>query len=436
MAATAEKLTHWGAPAPDTRIARWDTTPSAKLGGLGAEPPLTEEEQAIVDVLHRFAENEMRPLGQQLDRMSPEAVIAAESPLWPFLDKYRELGFTTDLLLEMEPHARAKLQCLFYEELAWGDVGLCFTIGAATFPRFMARLFGNDYLAELCPDTMIGCWGITEPDHGSDNLDPDGQAKHAMGTHSRPNCVATLKSDKIIVNGQKSAWASNGTIAEMCVLYCASDTGAGADPEHGCVVYVPCDLKGVTKGKPLDKMGQRSLNQGEIFFDHVEVPLENLLAGPENYQRAVYAIHQEANGLVAAALVGVARAAYELAHAYAHERKQGGAPIIRHQSVATRLFHMYRKLETSRALARRIVEYNATVEQPALQSAMAAKVGCTQAAFEIASDALQMFGGNGMTREYPMEKLFRDARAGLIEDGCNEMLAIKGGYALTDPELF
>lgn len=435
MAATAEQLFPLGAPAPDTRIARWDSTPTARLGALGAESPLTGEEQAIVDVLHRFAEKEMRPLGRELDRLSPAAVIAKDSPLWTFIGKYHELGFSTDLMMGMEPLARAKLQCLFYEELAWGDLGLAFTIGAATFPRFMARLFGNDHLAEMSPETMIGCWCITEPDHGSDNLDPTGQARHAAGVHSRPNCVATLKSDKIIVNGQKSAWASNGTIAEMCVLYCAADTGAGPDTEHGCVVFVPCDTAGVTKGKPLDKMGQRALNQGEIFFDQVELPIENLLAGPENYQRAVYAIHQEANGLVAAAVVGLARAAYELAHGYAHERKQGGVPIIAHQSVATRLFHMYRKLESSRALARRVVEYNAIAEQPALQSAMAAKVGCTQAAFEIASDALQLFGGNGMTREYPMEKLLRDARAGLIEDGCNEMLAIKGGYALTDPEL-
>jgi alkylation response protein AidB-like acyl-CoA dehydrogenase len=94
---------------------------------------------------------------------------------------------------------------------------------------------------------------------------------------------------------------------------------------------------------------------------------------------------------------------------------------------------MYRKLESARALARRVVEYNACAAVPALPAAMAAKVGCTQAAFEIASDALQMFGGNGMTREYPVEKLFRDARAGLIEDGCNELLALKGGYALADP---
>lgn len=435
MAVTAEELTKFGQPSADSRIAAWDATPTAKLGMLGAEPELSEEESAIVDVLHRFAENEMRPLGQRLDRMSPEEMIAPDSPLWPFYDQYLELGFSADLMLDMEPRQRAKTMCLFYEELCWGDVGLGFFLGAAGLPRYMALLFGNDFLIEQCPETKIGCWGITEPDHGTDSLDPNGQMAHPKGNYGRPNCVATLSSDKIVINGQKSAWVSNGTIAQMCVLYCASDTGAGPDTANGCVVFVPLDAKGVTKGKPLDKMGQRALNQGEIFFDNVELPLEYLLAGPENYQRAVYTIHAEANGLVAAGITGLARAAYDLAYAYVHERKQGGVPIIKHQSVASRLFHLFRKVELCRALTRRVVEYNTLAAQPALHAAMAAKVTTTQLAYEVASDALQLFGGNGMTRDYPMEKLLRDARAGLIEDGCNEQLAIKGGYGLLDPDL-
>ncbi len=435
MAMSAEQFRSVGAPAPHTRIARWAPAPQARLGPLGAEPGLSSEEQAVVDVLHRFAEQEMRPLGRELDRMTPDAVIAAGSPLWSLFAKFHELGFSTDVLMSLAPAARARMMCLFYEELCWGDVGLAFSLGSATFPRYMARLFGNDFLAELAPETSIGCWGITEPDHGSDNLDPEGQVRDPRGVFGRPNCIATLKSDRIIINGQKSAWVSNGTIAELCVLFCACDSGAGPDSAHGCVVVVPLDRRGVSKGKPLDKLGQRALNQGEIFFDEVEVPMEYLMAGPEYYQRAVYTIHHEANGLVAAGLVGLARAAYEHAHDYAHQRRQGGAPLIRHQQVAARLFHMYRKLEAARALARRVVEFNMTAEMPSLSAAMAAKAGCTQAAYEIASDALQMFGGNGMTREYPLEKLFRDARAGLIEDGCNEMLAIKGGYGLADPAL-
>ncbi len=435
MSMSVRQLPNAGEPDADSRIAGWARSPTAKLGMLGAEPRLSEEESAMVEVLHKFAEHEMRPLGQQLDRMSPDEVIAPDSPLWPFYAKFAELGFTVDLLVEMEPAERAKTMCLFYEELGWGDSGLAISLGASTLPRYMARQFGNDYLAELCPPDKIGCWGITEPDHGSDTLDPDGQIMHAGGSYGRPNCIATLKSDSIVINGQKSAWVSNGVIGQVCVLYCAADSGAGPDHENGAVIIVPCDTKGVSKGRPLNKLGQRALNQGEIFFDNVELPMEYLLAGPDNFQRAVYAIHTDANALMGATFTGVARAAFDLAYAYVHERKQGGVPIIKHQSVAYRLFHMFRKVEAARALTRRVVEYNMTEPQPALHAAMTSKITATQTAFEVASDALQLFGGNGMTLEYPIEKLLRDARASMIEDGCNEILAIKGGASLLDPAL-
>lgn len=147
------------------------------------------------------------------------------------------------------------------------------------------------------------------------------------------------------------------------------------------------------------------------------------------------AIHALANGLMGAIFTGCARAAYELALDYAHERRAGGVKIIRHQSVAHRLFHMFRKVEASRALTRRVVEYNFEKSPDfCLHAAMTSKITGTQTSFEVASDALQIFGGNGMTREYPLEKLLRDARASLIEDGCNEILAIKGGFLLADKD--
>lgn len=434
MAATAENLKSSliGAPAPDTRIAGWADEPTAKLGMLGAELPLSDEEQAIVDVLHKFAEQELRPTGKILDRMSPEQVIAPDSPLWTVYRKFGELGFTVDAMMQFPPQQRGKLMCLFYEELGWGDSGLAISLGASSLPRYISTLFGNEYLASLQTDDMVGCWGITEPDHGSDTLDPSREIASPGANYGRPNCVAKIMADKIVINGQKSAWVSNGTIGQICILYCAADTGAGADTRHGACIIVPTNTKGVSKGKPLDKMGQRALNQGEIFFDNVELPIEHLLAGPENYQRAVYTIHAEANVLMGATFTGVARAAFELALDYAHTRKQGGVPIMRHQSVAHRLFHMFRKTEAARALCRRVAEYNMVVPQPALHAAMTAKITGTQTAFEVASEALQIFGGNGMTREYPMEKLLRDARASMIEDGCNEILAIKGGMGLAD----
>ncbi|MBW2390941.1 MAG: acyl-CoA dehydrogenase, partial [Deltaproteobacteria bacterium] len=121
--------------------------------------------------------------------------------------------------------------------------------------------------------------------------------------------------------------------------------------------------------------------------------------------------------------------AYDHALAYAKERVQGGVPIIEHQSVKSRLFKMFTKVEAARALARRVARYNA-VEAPQIAHCIAAKTFVTNSAFEVASDAVQIFGGNGLSREYPVEKLLRDARASLIEDGCNEMLSIVGAGRL------
>jgi alkylation response protein AidB-like acyl-CoA dehydrogenase len=421
--------------APASAVHAWPATPHPHLGPLGAQPPMSDTARMVQETMHRFAAEVMRPIGQQLDRMSPEAVIAPDSPYWEVRRQYLELGFNLETMLQLEPAERALVMTLFYEELGWGDSGLAISMAAALLPSYLSAMLGNRFLLDRFPDSMLGCWGITEPDHGSDTLDPDGSIVHPQGRYGRPNCVATFQGNQVVIRGQKSAWVSNGSIAEVCILYCAADEGDGPRTDRGAVVLVPLDAKGVSRGKPLDKLGQRALNQGEIFFDGVTVPREYVLAGPEDYQRALYAIHTEANGLMGGIFTGVARAAYELAHQYAHERRQGGVPIIRHQSVQYRLFHMFRKVEIARALTQRIVLYNSTAPVPALHAAMTAKITGTQHAFEVANDALQLFGGNGLTREYPVEKLLRDARASLIEDGCNEVLALKGGTHLIEESL-
>lgn len=405
------------------------------LGPFIIEAELSEELRMVQQSVHRYALEVMRPIGARLDRMTPEQVIAADSPYWEARDKFNQLGFGIDALLDLEPAERAKTMSVLFEELGWGDAGLAISFGAGMLAALMSALTGNDFLRGLAPDATLGCWAITEPDHGTDMIDPKGMAALPGGQYGRPNCVATLRGDEIVIHGQKAAWVSNGSIAGVCILYCAADSGAGADPQHGCVVIVPMDAKGVSRGKPLDKLGQRALNQGEIYFDNVVLSKQHLLAGPGQYQDAVYAIHTFANAIMATVFTGCARAAYEHAHAYAHERKQGGAPIIRHQSVASRLFHMFRKVEAARALTQRVVHYNFAAAQPLLHAAMAAKVTATQTSFEVASEALQIFGGNGLARDYPLEKILRDARASLIEDGCNEVLAIKGGYHLIVPDL-
>jgi acyl-CoA dehydrogenase len=398
----------------------------------GLEEPLSEMEQYVQDTAHRFAEDVLRPVGKQLDEMSADDGVGPDSPLWDALEKADSLGLSVKALLELEPLERERILLIAAEELSWGDGGLGGMVLVSQMPGLYSALAGNMEMVDYC-DGKLGCWGITEPDHGSDSLDPEGGIAAADGNYGRPNCVARIEGDKIIVNGQKSAWVSGGTIAEVCALYCFVEEDGRARP--GISLIVPLDLPGVSKGKALEKMGLRALNQGEIYFDNVEVPISHLLAGPDEYNDFVRHTLAEANVHVANMAVGVARAAYEHAHAYAHERKQGGQPIIRHQSVKYRLFHMFRKIEAARALVRRVATYNATAPEAALQGSIAAKVTATQTAFEVASDALQIFGGNGLTKEYPMEKLLRDARAMLIADGCNEVLALKGGSLLVNPEL-
>ncbi len=434
MAETARVIAPAGAPAPYGSPLSWPALPKRQLTLSGAEPRLPDTIAEFQHTLRRFALDVMRPTGIALDRMTPEEVIAPGSPLWTFRRQYLELGISLETLAAFEPAERALMFSIVFEELGYGDAGLAISTGAGILPQYLAAKFGNAFLGQRFPDTLLGCWGITEPDHGSDTLDPSRSAAHPQGRYGRPNCVATFRDGRIIVNGQKSAWVSNGTIAQVSILYCAADTGAGPDPDRGCVLVFPLDLPGITRGKPLDKLGQRALNQGEIYFDNVEVPPEYLLAGPDDYARAVYCIHSEANSLMGSVFTGVAAAAYDLALAYAHERRQGGVPIIRHQSVAARLFRMYRRVESARALTRRVLAFNGTEDMPALQAGMAAKVTCTETAFEVASEALQIFGGNGLTRDYPVEKLLRDARASMIEDGCNDILSIKGGTYLVDPD--
>ena len=409
-------------------------TDFVKLPLSGLEPPLSEMEVAIQDNVHRFAVDVMRPLAAVLDAMTAEQVIAPESPLWGALAKSNELGLSVLALADLPPLERVKLFAIATEELAWGDGGLAGTIMVNHFPVIYSLLAGNKAMAEYC-EGKLGCWGITEPDHGSDMLDATGALSAPNGQYGRPNCTARIVGDKVIINGQKSAWVSGAPIAQVCALFChyADETGA---TRPGVAVIVPLDAKGVSKGKPLEKMGVRGLCQGELYFDNVEVPLTHLLAGPDSYNELAYRMLSEANPHVAALAVGLARAAFEHAWGYAHQRKQGGLPLIRHQHVRFRLFEMFRKVEAARALTRRVMDYNATAPRPSLLGSTSAKVTATQTAFEVASDALQMFGGNGLTKEYPMEKLFRDARAMLIADGANEILAMKGATDLINPELF
>jgi alkylation response protein AidB-like acyl-CoA dehydrogenase len=393
------------------------------MPAVDLDPEFSETERATYETAHRFARDVLRPAGEKLDKLRADQVIARDSILWDVFDLYRELGLGIfELNSQLAPAEQARVRCIVGEELGWGDAGLAISLGVSNFPAMIAQMSGNPALIERFPVGMLGCWAITEPDHGSDVINFDGTLGHPGGSAGRPNCLARKSGNGFVISGQKSAWVSNGTIAEAAALFCAVDMGDG---RLGSGVFVvPLNEGGVTRGAPTDKIGQRALNQGEIFFDDLKVPPESMVVPPELYRATADRVLCLANGGMGTTFVGCARAAFELAVDYSKARVQGHVPIFMHQSVKSRLFKMYQKVEAARALNHRVIRINATRATPLLELAIASKVTSTQAAFDVASEALQVFGGAGISRDCPIEKIFRDARISMIEDGCNEVLGM------------
>lgn len=404
------------------------------MSSIDLELDLTDVEREITDTVHRFAEEVMRPLGQQIDKLhDPGDAVADGSPLWEAFDRYDEIGIEAFQAADndLTPAQMARIQAIICEEKGWGDAGLALTLGSrgGGFVAGFAAASGSSELIDrytMPGNREIGCWAITEPDHGSDTLAVS--EPHFDDPGVKANCIAKRDGDDYVIRGQKSSWVSNGPIATVAALYCTIDGDQGF--KGGGVAVVPLDLPGISKGKPLDKIGQRALCQGEIFFDEVRIPKEFMVVDKEGYADQLHGTLVQMNAFMGVTFTGVARSAFDLARAYAHERVQGGKPIIEHQSVKLRLFDMYRKVETASAYARKVSIFNSTSPGAKLHYSIAAKTYCTRVAFDVASDAVQMFGGNGLSREYPVEKIMRDARASMIEDGCNEVLSIVGAADL------
>jgi alkylation response protein AidB-like acyl-CoA dehydrogenase len=400
---------------------------------------MTEEQAALKKSIHKFCKEVLRPASVELDKIAdPEDVIKEGSVLWQTMKKAYELGYHSAMVPEelggmgfgpLEGH-------IFLEEIGWASADFAIALAVAGFPFFAAANSMNDDLINglvkpFIADKeakLVGCWAITEPEHGSDSLvagtDQFDDADISFDTKAK------LDGDEWVINGQKSSWVSNGTIATHALTFLTVDASKGMS--GGGVAIIPLDLPGVTKGRSLDKLGQRALNQGEIIFEDVRIPQNHMIVGAEMYPFMMEATLALANATMGAIFTGVARAAYEEALDYCKVRVQGGKPICEHQWIQQKLFEMFTKVESARTLSRAAMIYNRETMPPAVELSIASKIHSTKVAFEVANDAVQLFGGYGLSKEYLIEKIFRDARASLIEDGCNEVLALSGARAILD----
>lgn len=386
------------------------------------DPGLTEIEASVQEVAHKFAAEVLRPAGIALDRLTPGEVIAEGSQLWDVFKHYRELGLNlSEISEELSPVEIARLTYLVNEELGWGDCGLGWSLYASGLAQAMIKSFGRDDLAEICTPRSISMWSITEPNHGSDMLDFTHLQSPAEQGGLKSDCVAVRQGDAIVIRGQKSAWGSNGSVADVAALFCRYDDGSGQAKRAAFIV--PLNLPGVSRGKPLDKLGVRTLTDAELYFDNVEIPASYMLCPPEAYEELVAGILIGANPGMAIFSVGLSRAAFEYALRYSKERIQGGRPIFEYQAVQLKLFDMYRKIQAARALIRNTMLEHAQFP-PRFENSVSCKVTGTQLAVEVSNQAFEIVGGNAISKEYPLEKLLRDARLGTIADGTNDLLAL------------
>lgn len=398
----------------------------------------TDDHEDLKKSVRKFATEVIRPASVELDKMTPEEVSRKGSPYWQCMQQMHELGYHTIFI--SEEYGGIGLDPLglhiFFEEMACGSIGFAVSCGVDVFPTFFVNMILAEYpeledivLRPYVADkdcSMLGCWAITEPEHGSDILTP--YQAHFHNPKISHQLVGRRDGDDWVLNGQKAAWVSNGTTASMALLFFGTDKSKGL--AGGGIAVADLNAKGVSRGKPLDKIGQRDLPQGEIYFDDCRVTKDRVVCEGEAYENMTDLVLGAANAHMAIMCLGGARAAFEEALRYSKERIQGGKALCEHQDVQRKLADMFMKIEAGRQLSRAVMNYNLYSFPPLTGYSMTSKVFCSNMAFDVAQQAVQIFGGNGLSKEYMIEKLFRDITSTRIEDGSNESLTLAVGHNL------
>jgi len=362
---------------------------------------LTDEQQDLREMAHAFAEKDIRKVAAEYDR----------DGTWPqdVIEKAWEIGL-------MNTHTPAEYGgpgldylsgCLIEEELGWGCSGIGTSLAANGLASAPVALGGSEavkkeYLGMLTESPKLASFCLTEPDAGSDV--------------SGMKTTATKQGDKWVINGSK-CFITNGQYADWYTVYAKTVKDAG---HRGISAFVVPRDETIVIDKKEDKLGQRASNTATVTFNETEIPAGNIL-GQENhgFKLAMMVLDRTRPG-VAAMAVGIARAAFEHACEYAKERQQFGVPIAMHQAVSFMIADMATKVEAGRLLTWQ----SAALLDNGLRNSLAAshaKRFAGDSAMEVTTDAVQVFGGYGFIKDYPVEKLMRDAKIMQLYEGTSQI---------------
>ena len=363
---------------------------------------LSEEQKQLRDLAHEFAEKEIAPHAAHHDETGeyPRAIC----------EKAWELGLmNTHIPEEYGGMGLGVLDgSIIAEQIAWGCTGIGTAMEANTLSQAPVVVAGSDaqkkkWLAPFAEEFQLAAYCVTEPGAGSD----------VQGIKT----TAKRQGDHYVLNGNKM-WITNGGVADWYFVVAYTDVDKGYRGMSAFVV--PRETDGVTVGKKENNMGQRASDTRAVTFSDVAVPVDNRIGEEGAGFGAAMAAFDHSRPIVASAAVGLAQRAYEHAVAYARERKTFGVPIYKHQSVGFMIADMAVQIQAARLL---VWESAWTIDQGKrnTKQAAAAKLFAADTAVKVATDAVQVFGGNGFNKEYPVEKLYRDAKIYQIYEGTSQI---------------
>jgi acyl-CoA dehydrogenase len=363
---------------------------------------LTSEQEELRNLAAKFAREEMAPKAAECDRSGrfPEEIYRKAWELGLMnLNVPTEYGGSGLALLD---------QCLITEELGRACGGMTTSILANCLALQPINLAGTPeqkkrFLGEFCSGYRLASFALTEPGGGSD--------AGALKTRAR------REGDHYVLDGQK-CFITNAPQASLYTVFATVDP---AKKHAGiCAFVVPRDTPGVSIGREEDKLGQRASSTATVIFEGVRVPVDHRLGEEGEGFRVAMATLDSTRTPIGALAVGIARAALEHAARYSRERTSFGVPISQHQAIATKIGTMVQELEAARLLTWRSAWLVDHGERATLESSIA-KCFASDSAMRICDEAIQIFGGYGYMRDYPVEKLLRDAKLCQIYEGANEI---------------